>query len=137
MKRKERQTFYDVIEKCIDPAKPRERELRIQAFGKASDYVLDLIDSAHAPGEDWSMKEHLDELICEINGESGAFVANFTDDVDRIVELGVKARKAELEKEFGTFTFVDADDDSGGSDGSAGAGGPAGAGEDKTDDKKE
>jgi hypothetical protein len=105
MKRKQRQTFYDVIEKNIDPDQPRARELRIQAFGQAQNYLEDLIDSAHSPDEVYSMKEHLDELINETNGESGAFVENFSNDVDRIIELGIKALKAELEKEIGAFEF--------------------------------
>lgn len=98
MKRKERNTFYDVIEKNIDPDQPRARELRIQAFGQAQTFLEDLIDSE-------SKGEHLDDLIYETNIESGAFAENFTRDLDRIVELGIKALKWELEKEIGAFEF--------------------------------
>jgi hypothetical protein len=100
MKREQKRTFFDVIEKKIDPEQPRAKELRILAFGQAQNYVENLIDSNI---DDCSVDEALDEMIRRTNEESGKFAENFMGDVERIVELGIKALKAELEKKIGAF----------------------------------
>lgn len=100
-------TFEDRIEQSINPTIDRAPQVRKLCFVEASCYLTWWLIGK----TDLSPSEVPAEIVKTMNPEGIQFQQDFIEDVEKIIELGIAARRRQLHKQLGLFKYLHENED--------------------------